>query len=84
MARRLAIERQYYKPLTPFDTHGAEVSLIEREHFPDRVSFRKHYDRSVGESDLEIGISLDHFFGATNIGGREWFQLIGAASNLVE
>lgn len=75
-ARHLAIKRQYFETLSLIDAHGAEMALIEGKNVGNGVALCEHDDRSVGEPNLKICVSLDHFPGPRNIGGPERLQLV--------
>ena len=44
----------------------------------------QHHDRSVGESDLQISILLDHFPRTCNVGGAKRLKLVCATRDLLQ
>jgi hypothetical protein len=63
------------------DAQGSEVSLIERQQLGYSVSFGKNDDRGISQADLEIGISIEDFFGPRDVLGAKRFESICSTSD---
>jgi len=62
----------------------SKVALVEGEEIGHAVAIGEHNDRSVSQSEIEIGVSQQDGVSLGHIAIREGFQLVRALGHLRE